>query len=406
MILAAKINSVMGKDPSGKMSYKLLDRVLSATAVSLLATKGNNVEDRRIIWTTYNNLKMWFDNWTANLLELRFAKDEENPYIPEDQLSRIGNIDETCMSLDGSKGNRGGRPSVIFYDPRFPQLGKGTSKTSLTTTMIAGSTAAGEAFPPHFQFQTSAQSPDTMRLRTQMAEFFPNVRGKFGHTKEREWNTTFGMNEKGGMDAEEFEKYVMGCLVPLYPDALDVPGKRVMLKVDSGPGRLGETLLAKLRLRGMYMYPGVPNSTAVSQETDRNYGPFKTQFWKNLDELTQSRIENHIPVSFPPWLVGLVVFGGIDPDSPIDFKLEVDAYDFGFSQEKCLGAWRAIGAAPISRACLDDPKVRRELGDGDDAHDLLLVQLQDANDYATHMLSRYGYAGSVLKNKINVVNES
>lgn len=109
-ILAAKINSVMGKDPSGKMSYKLLDRVLSATAISLLATKGNNVEDRRIIWTTYTNLKMWFENWTANLLELGFAKDEEDPYIPEDQLSCIGNIDETCISLDGSKGNRGGRP--------------------------------------------------------------------------------------------------------------------------------------------------------------------------------------------------------------------------------------------------------------------------------------------------------
>jgi hypothetical protein len=59
---------------------------------------------------------------------------------------------------------------------------------------------------------------------------------------------------------------------------LDVPGKRVMLKVDSRPGRLNIELLAELHLLGFYLYPGVPNMTAVSQETDQNYSPFKTQY--------------------------------------------------------------------------------------------------------------------------------
>ena len=48
-------------------------------------------------------------------------------------------------SIYGSKGSRGGRPELIFYTPKFPQLGRGTSKISLTTTMIGRSTAAGEA---------------------------------------------------------------------------------------------------------------------------------------------------------------------------------------------------------------------------------------------------------------------
>ena len=43
------------------------------------------------------------------------------------------------------------------------------------------------------------------------------------------------MNEKGGMNEIEFEKYVEDNLTRLYPDSADLPGKRVMLKVDSGP---------------------------------------------------------------------------------------------------------------------------------------------------------------------------
>ena len=36
--------------------------------------------------------------------------------IPDEQLARIINFDETCLSLDGS-GKRGGRPELVFYNP-------------------------------------------------------------------------------------------------------------------------------------------------------------------------------------------------------------------------------------------------------------------------------------------------
>ena len=71
------------------------------------------------------------------------------------------------------------------------------------------------------------------------------------------------------MTDDEFEKCMMKNIRNLYPDSADVPGQRVILKVDSGPGRLNERLLlAKLRARVFYLYPGVPNTTVVSQETD------------------------------------------------------------------------------------------------------------------------------------------
>ncbi len=60
-----------------------------------------------------------------------------------------------------------------------------------------------------------------------------------------------------------------------------------MIKVDNRLGRLQHDLLAALQLIGVYKYPGVPNTTAVTQETDQNYGPFKSTFQSNMDYVTQ-----------------------------------------------------------------------------------------------------------------------
>ncbi len=75
------------------------------------------------------------------------------------------------MSLDGNNGNRGGRPTVTYYDVRFPQLGKVTSKLALTTTMISRSTAAGEPLPPHFQFQTTVQTAEAEAIRIETIRY-------------------------------------------------------------------------------------------------------------------------------------------------------------------------------------------------------------------------------------------
>jgi len=80
------------------------------------------------------------------------------------------------------------------------------------------------------------------------------------------------MYAKGGMDDEEFGKYVKNTLVPLFPDSGDVPGKRVIIKVNSGP---------------------------VTQDMD----------------LTSARLNCNMSPSIQPFLIGLLVFGGIDPIS-------------------------------------------------------------------------------------------
>ena len=92
--------------------------------------------------------------------------------MPPDQMDCIINFDETAGSIDGNQGNRGGRPSMMFYDPNMPQTGEVVSKSSTTFTMIPGSTANGDALPPHFQLSTTTKTDEGKRLKYEMIEYF------------------------------------------------------------------------------------------------------------------------------------------------------------------------------------------------------------------------------------------
>ena len=98
----------------------------------------------------------------------------------------------------------------------------------------------------------------------------------------------------------------------------------MIIKGNSGPGRLNQTLLARLINLSVIMYLGVLNMTAITQETNRNYGPLKTQFRANLDIMVWERITKKVSVSMQPWLANLVIFGGTDPDTvQLDFFCEI-----------------------------------------------------------------------------------
>ncbi len=90
------------------------------------------------------------------------------------------------------------------------------------------------------------------------------------------------------MNDEEFERYINNTIIPLFPDMEDTPGKHVLLKVDSGPGRNCMSLLISCRFRGLYLFLGLPNATSVQQETDRNYRLFKKVVCRNLATLATS----------------------------------------------------------------------------------------------------------------------
>jgi hypothetical protein len=165
-----------------------------------------------------------------------------------EQLTQILNFDKTALTLDGSGTAAGGRPQAIFCNPHLPLVGKATSKEGATSAMITGSSVAGEAIPPHFQFAPTAQHKDNKQCQMEVAAFSPNIRGKFGIDEPCYLGVSVGLNEKGGMDEAEFEKYICKSILPLFPDACNMPGKHVMIKVDSGLGQLNIDLLAELKL--------------------------------------------------------------------------------------------------------------------------------------------------------------
>jgi len=104
--LAAKVNETMLHNHRSK----LLNRVLLSTVKYLDASKMEYCEDRRIRWTTYLNISAWFDCWEYDLVDLGFAFYDERGecIVPDEQIRNIINFDETCLSLDGSEGRRGG----------------------------------------------------------------------------------------------------------------------------------------------------------------------------------------------------------------------------------------------------------------------------------------------------------
>jgi hypothetical protein len=65
-------------------------------------TKANNAEDRRIHWTKYQNIGMWFNNWEHDLIELGMGMSDlisRKVMFPKEQLpTSIWNFDKTTSN--------------------------------------------------------------------------------------------------------------------------------------------------------------------------------------------------------------------------------------------------------------------------------------------------------------------
>ncbi len=123
--------------------------------------------------------------------------------------------------------------------------------------MITGSNAYGEALPPHFQFtSTMAKTMEGMRAPNECYLYSKKVVGAFGLEGEKLWPATFGVNNKGGMDNDEFVLYLRTNIMPLYPNAALKKGQWMILKCNSRPGLMNIDLLAELRASGFICSQG------------------------------------------------------------------------------------------------------------------------------------------------------
>jgi hypothetical protein len=224
----------------------------------------------------------------------------------------------------------------------------------------------------------------------------------------------------------------------LYPTASDTPGSRVLFKIDGGPGRLDIKSLAQLRAKGCYLFPGVQNTTHVTQETDRNYGQFKSLLRKHLQQLMndlhakyrreqqvreqQGNQENLPPLELPKLSQKIygAILGGMEADEENGIRAIPNIFAASFNKDANLRSWRLCGAVPLTRSALQHRSVRQEIAteentsEDDNGHvvvfeeycafdwaNFTLDEMESLNKAACARLSESGYNGSELLAKVN-----
>jgi len=221
-----------------------------------------------------------------------------------------------------------------------------------------------------------------------------------------------GINPKGGMNSEMWVDYYLNNIMPLFPEAQDVPGKRVLIKTDSGPGRNDEAFLAGARASGFIHYAGLPNGTTVGQECDQVFGYFKQITSRNLDTLYRARqVLNGEGAALTSNDVGYSVYGGtVTLDDGTEVVLE-SAFDMAFTPELIKRAYKKCGYCPATRNALDSNQIRHEIvmdeeGEVDDEADpygRLLSLIEERNHEACAFLTMAGYDATLLRRSVRRV---
>jgi len=199
-------------------------------------------------------------------------------------------MDKTNHALSIT-GHRGGPRATTYHNPLLQRGHKVKAKQGRHVTGVYATNAAGEAIPPMYIFDSSAKSERIFRIRCSWVENLPKVSGRFGCPEtQHDVASYYAVRSRGSMDDSLFNNYVEEVIIPLYPNIskrarFDQNGKLlcgpVILKVDSGPGRLvanAESIRKRedFMERGLLIMLGLPNATSVNQEMDALFQGFKT----------------------------------------------------------------------------------------------------------------------------------
>jgi hypothetical protein len=168
------------------------------TAICLELSREVQVKMRHQMWTAATNLGDWHDYFESFCIEYGFGDDGGGGKVvfTDDQKRHILNMDETKFSMDGSDGENGGRPAKSITIAGTTISGTATNKASLSSTLMCGSTAAGEPLPIHAMFLSDAQE-ENMVVDYRWIADFPRVQGRYGHNLVAEYCTQLAVNEKG-----------------------------------------------------------------------------------------------------------------------------------------------------------------------------------------------------------------
>ena len=205
--MIAKLSSCLKGGPmllqDDEVLYKRLYKGF-ATNVKVI-NGGSKIEERRVMWTTYNNINTRFNTLRDNLIEMGIARvklgaepgEGELVFFPN-QLKRILNLDESGLSLDGNHSLCGGRSSTRFGSANklIPSGCDGTNKSSCRITFIGRSIAAGHV--------KSVVDDDNKRIQRSFLDGVPKVHGIYGSNRLVCNGITVNCNQTAEMDTVEF----------------------------------------------------------------------------------------------------------------------------------------------------------------------------------------------------------
>jgi hypothetical protein len=186
---------------------------------------------RRQIWTTYTNLNDCYDSWEKLLVTFGFAAETihdsstKEIIFTDDEKCHIINVDETNLSLDGLDGSCGDHPACTITVKLCNQPGMAQNKTNMSSSLMCGSNAAGEAMPLHIMFSSDTKEAQNYAVNAAWIVALPHVTGKFGHDQEKSFPASMTTKEKGGTDGHVLRQLLLHNVKTLYPDASDTPGK-------------------------------------------------------------------------------------------------------------------------------------------------------------------------------------
>jgi hypothetical protein len=350
------------------------------------------IEDSRAQWTTYDNLNQWFDDVKRDLISTGLVDDEEvldangklvsEVRFKKDTQRRIINMDETYHNLSIT-GDKGGSRSVSYHNPSFQRGAVRGVKAGRHVTGAYATNAEGEALPPFYIFDSTAKSDDNFRVKIDWLVGLPSIEGRFGCPTRVESDSFYAVRSRGSMDDELLNQYIESVIIPLYPNMHkkavfdETTGKLnqgpVILKLDAGPGRIvsSEVVLAKrdeLFQRGLIIVMGLPNATSVQQEMDALYGPFKSATYSRGEKVVQQKLKERGLARRNGERLSSTVLNLDFSDLPtivngtVDDAISDKPFDLHFTKEKILWSWAKIGFVPFTRSCLNNRKVRKELG--------------------------------------------
>ena len=122
---------------------------------------------------------------------------------------------------------------------------------------------------------------------------------------------------------------------------------------------------------GLIILSGLPNATSVQQEMDALYWPFKSASYARGEMILIEQIKNRgmlrpMAAQGPSSILSLgfddmaIIVNGKETN-----LLSMKPFAKSFTKESILSAWQKIGFVPFTRKCLENKRVRHELGQTD-----------------------------------------